>query len=275
MPSIPSLSEFIKCNNLSSCFQELYNFLFALFILLAFLSFLYGAFLYLLSAGGVYDKEKGKNKMKNSIIALLVALIVPIILNMINPGIFRGELKVPQVEVTLPEYKFEPGNLPGTNIPLPPGPISGNPECKIPETGDCSPDFLKRNDMSIYDNDVVKIFSLICINESGGNRNTESSVDKCLDNNPFSIGLFQINMVATYFTLQDGTECRPDLIFQNPNPNNPYGCSVKNKNLYNKCKEALKDPKLNITIAKQKYNSANGFSPWSVWPIIKSKCLGQ
>jgi hypothetical protein len=105
MPSIPSLSEFIKCNNLSSCFQELYNFLFALFILLAFLSFLYGAFLYLLSAGGVYDKEKGKNKMKNSIIALLVALIIPIILNMINPGIFRSELKVPQVEVTLFEYQ--------------------------------------------------------------------------------------------------------------------------------------------------------------------------
>jgi hypothetical protein len=136
MPSIPSLSEFIKCNNLSSCFQELYNFLFALFILLAFLSFLYGAFLYLLSAGGVYDKEKGKNKMKNSIIALLVALIIPIILNMINPGIFRSELKVPQVEVTLFEYQgFGSGYIeppPGSTQPPPgstqppPGPGGGN-----------------------------------------------------------------------------------------------------------------------------------------------------
>jgi hypothetical protein len=136
MPSIPSLSEFIQCSDLSSCFQELYNFLFALFILLAFLSFLYGAFLYLLSAGGVYDKEKGKNKMKNSIIALLVALIIPIILNMINPGIFRGELKVPQVQVTLPEYqgfgsgyiKPPPGSTqppPGSTQP-PPGSGGGN-----------------------------------------------------------------------------------------------------------------------------------------------------
>ncbi len=136
MPSISSLSEFIQCNDLSSCFQGLYNFLFALFILLAFLSFLYGAFLYLLSAGGVYDKEKGKNKMKNSIIALLVALIIPIILNMINPGIFRGELKVPQVDVTLPEYlgfgsgyiKPPPGSTqppPGSTQP-PSGPGGGN-----------------------------------------------------------------------------------------------------------------------------------------------------
>jgi hypothetical protein len=136
MPSIPSLSEFIKCNDLSSCFQELYNFLFALFILLAFLSFLYGAFLYLLSAGGVYSKEKGKNKMKNSIIALLVALIVPIILNMINPGIFRSELRVPQVDVTLFEYQgFGSGYIkppPGSTQPPsgptqpPSGPGGGN-----------------------------------------------------------------------------------------------------------------------------------------------------
>jgi hypothetical protein len=142
MPSIPSLSEFIKCNNLSSCFQELYNFLFALFILLAFLSFLYGAFLYLLSAGGVYDKEKGKNKMKNSIIALLVALIVPIILNMINPGIFRSELKVPQVEVTLPEYQgFGSGYIeppPGSTQP-PPGSTQPPPGSTQPPPGSTQP----------------------------------------------------------------------------------------------------------------------------------------
>jgi hypothetical protein len=271
MPSISSPSELIRCDSLTSCFQALYNFLFALLILLAFLNFLYGAFLYLLSGGGIYDKEKGKNKMRNSVVAFFVALIIPIILNMINPKIFSSELKIPQVKVTLPEYKFKPGHLPGTDIEVT---IDCNKQivnCKIPEKGDCSPGFLKSDDMSIYTDDVVNNFSLICNNESGGDKNKESNVDKCRDGKPFSIGLFQINMVATIFTLPDGTECRPDLTFSNYQ-NNVYNCVVINEDLYNKCKKALKDPKLNIDLAKQKYAGA-GFSPWSAWKCIQEKCF--
>jgi hypothetical protein len=272
MPSISSPSELIRCDSLTSCFQALYNFLFALFILLAFLNFLYGAFLYLLSGGGFYDKEKGKNKMRNSVVAFLVALIIPIILNMINPKIFSSELKIPQVKVKLPEYKFKPGYLPGTGIEVDIDCSKQNVSCKIPpERSNCSPASLNRNDMSIYTDDVVKNFSLICDNESGGDKNKESNVDKCTDGKPFSIGLFQINMVATIFTLQDGTECRPDLIFSNYQ-DNVYNCVVINEDLYNKCKKALKDPKLNIDLAKQKYAGA-GFSPWSAWKCIQEKCF--
>jgi hypothetical protein len=120
MPSISSPSELIRCDSLTSCFQALYNFLFALFILLAFLNFLYGAFLYLLSGGGFYDKEKGKNKMRNSVVAFLVALIIPIILNMINPKIFSSELKIPQVKVKLPEYKYAYIGLHSGDVAKPP-----------------------------------------------------------------------------------------------------------------------------------------------------------
>jgi hypothetical protein len=98
MPLNPP-SEFIKCTNPTSCFQAIYNFLFAILIALAFLYFLYGAFQYLLSAGGVYPKEEGKKKMINSIIAVIVALVIPIFLNMINPGIFQVKLMVPKVDV--------------------------------------------------------------------------------------------------------------------------------------------------------------------------------
>jgi hypothetical protein len=191
---------------------------------------------------------------------------------MINPGIFRSELKVPQVEVTLPEYKFKPGHLPGTDIEAY---IDCNKQivnCKIPEKGGCLPAFLKNNDMSIYTDDVVNNFSLICNNESGGDKNKESNVDKCRDGKPFSIGLFQINMVATIFTLPDGTECRPDLIFKDYTPEDNHSCRVKNEDLYNKCKKALKDPKLNIDLAKQKYAGA-GFKPWSAWKCIQEKCF--
>jgi hypothetical protein len=98
MPLKPP-SEFIKCTDPTSCFQAIYNFLFAILIALAFLYFLYGAFQYLLSAGGVFPKEEGKKKMINSIIAVIIALVIPIFLNMINPGIFQVKLQVPKVKV--------------------------------------------------------------------------------------------------------------------------------------------------------------------------------
>jgi len=103
MPVKPP-SEFIQCSDISSCFQAIYNFLFSIFIALAFLYFLYGAFKYLLSAGGVYPKEEGKKKMVNSIIAVIVALGIPIFLNMINPEIFQVRLQVPKLDIIPPVY---------------------------------------------------------------------------------------------------------------------------------------------------------------------------
>jgi hypothetical protein len=105
MPSVKPPSELINCTNLFSCFQAIYNFLFAILIALAFLNFLYGAFLYLLSGGGIYDKSRGKDKMINSLVAVIVALVVPIILNMVNPRIFTVVLQVPTVTVTEPGYE--------------------------------------------------------------------------------------------------------------------------------------------------------------------------
>jgi hypothetical protein len=106
MPIKPP-SEFIQCADPTSCFQSIYNFLFAILIALAFIYFLYGALQYLLSAAGVFPKEEGKKKMINSIIAVIVALVIPIFLNMINPGIFQVKLQVPKVDATLPNYKGE------------------------------------------------------------------------------------------------------------------------------------------------------------------------
>jgi hypothetical protein len=227
--------------------------------------------LYLLSGGGIFKKDEGKSRMTNSIIAVIVALIIPIILNMINPGIFQVVLQIPEVTVKLPEYTFAPGYLPGTDIFIDPSVIQGTPNCTIPDQGACSPSSLKNNTLSGYDNNTVKIFSLICTQESGSNPHIESSVDRCRDGNPFSIGLFQINMAATEFTLPDGTVCQPGLIFTDYQ-SNVYNCRVQNYGLYNKCKEALKNPAINIDVAKRKYNSG-GFRHWSVWSIIQSKCL--
>jgi hypothetical protein len=270
MPTLQRPSELIKCKGIVSCFQSIYNFLFAILIALAFLNFLYGAFLYLLSGAGIYKKEEGKNRMINSIVAVVIVLIIPIFLGMINPRIFNVKLKIPQIEVLEPpryEYSYEPGKLPGTDIPVSPGQIKGNPNCSIPSSGYCSPSMLWALNMSNFSSDIINIFSIICQNESGGDPGKESYTDKCKDGNSFSIGLFQINMTTSWFNALDGTQCRPDLIFEGKD----YSCRVKNPNLYEKCKNALKDPRINIDVAKRKYQS-QGFGAWGVWPLIKQQC---
>jgi len=104
---MPTTATTTFCKDLPSCFQALYNLLFALLIALAFLYFLYGAFLYLLSAGGVYSQEEAKRRMFNSIIALLIALGMPMILYMINPEMFKVTLQVPEVTTVEVKRMFE------------------------------------------------------------------------------------------------------------------------------------------------------------------------
>lgn len=100
---MPRPFELIKCSDIVSCFQSIYNFFFMILLALAFLNFLYGAFQYLTSGAGIFKKEEGKNKMKNSIIAVIVVLLVPLVLQLINPEIFTNiNLSIPKVKATLP-----------------------------------------------------------------------------------------------------------------------------------------------------------------------------
>jgi hypothetical protein len=265
----------MQCSDLSSCFQAIYNILFVILIALAFLYFLYGAFLYLLSGAGIYNKQEGKNKMQNAIYSILVALIIPVILNTINPDIFQVQLKIPQVKVQLPaySYKFEAGYLPGTDQPLT-GPIKGKAKCDlnaIPNTSACHLDNLVQNSLvsSIFTSQNMKMFALICLNESGGDPAIESNVDRCRDGKPFSIGLFQINMTVTDFRLDDGTICKHNQIFDGTN----FNCTVKNEELYEKCKNGLKNDRFNIMQAVIKYQERRySFKPWSAYTLIQQQC---
>ena len=119
---IPQPSTIIKCTDLVSCFQTLYNFFFMLLLALAFLIFVYGAFQYLLSGGGIFKKEEGKKKMINSIVAIIVVLLIPPILQFINPQIFKGiEMEIPKITAKLPEYEGEAEEPPPSveQIPVP------------------------------------------------------------------------------------------------------------------------------------------------------------
>ncbi len=102
-------SQLIKCTDLASCFQGLYNFGFTILLAVCLLIFVYGAFEYMLSSAGIFDKEKGKKKMFNAIIVPIIVLIIPVILNLINPYIFQAKLQIPVIKVKVPEIYYAEG----------------------------------------------------------------------------------------------------------------------------------------------------------------------
>ncbi len=226
-----------SCTNLSSCFQLIYNLFFGIFLALAFFLFLLGAFEYLLSGANIVSAEEGKRKMRNSIVALLIVLILPVIINIINPNIFSGAkilMPVLKVELSTTEpIRFAPGYVGGESTPI------EDEDLQAPSwaynKNKCLSELIKRakpknfaKALGILKNYITSLGSfnpnswnwqrlaLICVFESGCNYNYESKTDKCLDRNPFSIGLFQINMavrdVGSLTSPQ--IDCNPNAIFE-------------------------------------------------------------
>jgi len=91
---------------LQSCIQGIYNLLVALAVLVAFLIFLYGAILYMLSP--IPDvKGSGKDKMIGALKGLAIIFIFGAILYWINPNIFNAKLifyRVTSLEMPSEEY---------------------------------------------------------------------------------------------------------------------------------------------------------------------------
>ncbi|MGC8981471.1 MAG: hypothetical protein ACP5JU_00780 [Minisyncoccia bacterium] len=81
---------------LQFCLQGVYNLCVAIGVLIAFLYFLYGAILYMLSP--ISDKKAdGKSKMFGSLKGLIVIFIFGAILYWVNPNIFNAKLILPRV----------------------------------------------------------------------------------------------------------------------------------------------------------------------------------
>lgn len=304
MTSIPSPSELIKGTDIVSTFQNLYNLGFAILLALAFLSFVFGAFQYLLSGASIFNQQEGKNRMKNSLIVLIVILIFPPILNLINPGIFQGaEMQIPRITIWPPEKILYDPNVPGT---FPGAKTNYNIDdirdymakknkkiqCKIPKTGPCLPKTIKgvidaRFKTQLRQNvdyeALAKKLSVICLNESQGIATLPSKSDKCRksaeveskkrfnEGKAFSIGLFQINMTRRNFSyVHKGKKfkCIAKEIFSGTD----YECVIINEQLYNQCSKILMNPFFNTYLAFQISDHGDNLDAWSVWPLIEKNC---
>lgn len=129
--------------------------------------------------------------------------------------------------------------------------------------------------------------SKICNYESSNNPANISKTDLCLDLKGFSVGLFQINLIANgsrvapecrgenVFTLGDGSPMPPSLVGRNggrttqPNPYTPgrpefnlFNCKVKDLALYNSCLSRTIEVRKNLDLACGIYDSQG----WGAWP---------
>jgi hypothetical protein len=114
----------------------------------------------------------------------------------------------------------------------------------------------------------------VCKLESGGNPNLASGVDVCSDGNPFSFGLFQINIMANYDVL--GCATRNEMFNVSGSGTQgscaerrngmcvKYNCSVKDQTKYNACKQKVLNYQTHMQATKAIYDR-QGWQAWGAW----------
>ena len=157
------------------------------------------------------------------------------------------------------------------NLTTQPPPVPSGGLCAPVAVGPASPQALA----STCFGQNAPAASIIANPESGGDPTRESGADKCKDGNSFSIGLFQINLVAhgdkispacgksSLFKI-NGQGFQGDCLSRNSKGICVrYDCEVINLPQYNICKDYLKDASQNINLACRISNNGQNWSAWS------------
>ena len=215
----------------------------------------------------ISSKEAGKERIIHAILGLLLALGAWTLLNTINPDLLNTDLEsltAVTVSVTLADQiKQYTGQ--GTCTPVA---DSSNP---------CSPESLASAGFT-----NATQASSICNGESKGTATLASTVDKGSDGNSFSLGLFQINILAHANEIPGGVCSGIFTIDPNPpgkvgnsqNDNTLGGCLQRNGTIcvkyaavvtnqvkYQSCKNYITNPTNNIAYAAKLQTSRN----WGQW----------
>jgi hypothetical protein len=204
-----------------------------------------GGFMYLVSAGNTSKMDTAKTLIKDAILGLIIALGAYFLLFTINPDLVNLNISLK------PFYGAgSSGVSTGSNVF---GTGAGNGTCTPVTTGACAPENLK----SACSWDAQKA-SAICNAESGGSEKLASKVDKCTDGNPFSFGLFQINLTC---------QCKDAFTPVKSSGCVNKACTVSNKPRYTACVATYTTASSNIAKACEIYKSQG----WKGWGA-NSKC---
>jgi hypothetical protein len=221
----------------------------------------------------ISGKEAGKERILHAIFGLLLALGAWTLLNQINPDILKTDLSSLQnvtVNVALTQaQQISNYTGKGTCTPV----ANASSPCAV------------TNLVNAGFTDATQASS-ICNGESGGTATQASGVDVGNDGNAFSLGLFQINVLAHANEIKDssGNLVCSGIFTVNPNPPGKVGTStndntlggclqrngttcvkyaatVTNQAKYDSCKAYITNPTNNIKYAATLQTSRN----WNQW----------
>ena len=229
---------------------SIYNFALLGAGLLAFLMIVHGAVRYSVAGGNSSIKTDARDQITQALFGLLVLLGMFFIVSVVNPNLTR--LSLPDLE----------------EIRLPAGAI-------FVGGGSCEPNtaYPPSKLVSAFGSEEVARQASSIINiESGGDPTALSMTDKCKDGNSFSVGLFQVNMIAHKDKI---AECNQNIFEVNGGGTQgaclkrvegicfQYDCKVADQKAaaYGACKAKLMQESVNINVAAQIYRSGG----WGQW----------
>lgn len=218
----------------------------------------------------ISSKEAGKERIQNAILGLLIALGAYALLNTINPDLLNSDINIPEANVVVSlEEQIKQRTGQGTCTPV---------------TESSSPCTVANLSSAGFTNATQA--SSICNGESKGVPTALSGVDIGSDGNSFSVGLFQINILAHANEIKDssGNLVCKGIFTVDPNPPGKVGTSqndatlggclerrgticlkyaakVTNPTQYQICKNYMSNASNNIKYAAALQTSRN----WNQW----------
>lgn len=274
---------------LYTCITKLYRFGIAFGAIALVFFVVYAGYVYI--TGGEASKQKGKSILVGSLTGMAIILSSYVLLRFINPDLVKIKPIQPPI--------FSAANLPtcesvgfGRNCVLPTGQVHypggstggsyGGRGCN-PITNNDSPasvDNLGRTCWGRYGANVIKNASIVAANESGGRPIDVSPGScgagrrpaRCSGGEVPVYGVFQINIAA--HKIPDGSgnllDC-PSAFTRGSATFCSNGCTVTNKDLYNRCYQAVKNIQNEFSVACRLYDASiaagrPGFNDWGNRP---------
>jgi hypothetical protein len=217
-----------------------------------------GGFMYIFSAGNAASATTAKNIIRDALVGLLVVMFAWLLLFVINPDLVQIDRNLAFLQSL--QSNVGPGGSINfglsTNIREFGTPGQGNGRCQPAASGACSVERLRANGGDCF-GAGIEAASAVCQGESGGVTGSLSRVDKCTDGNPFSVGLFQINL-----TVHRVGNLNCPAAFSGKN----FSCRVIDQALYERCVSAAQNAGEAIRYACSGNLSSNGrsFRAWTV-----------